>query len=94
MVQLLVICICSLVKHLLNPLAPSGCFLWIVEVLYIFGLYQLLPRCYDKMSKRNILRGRIYRSLFYRFYVFVCSDIELQSIAEASLLLQAPLRFC
>lgn len=55
---LLVICICSLVKHLLNPSAPSGCFLWIVEVLYIFGLYRLLPRCYDKMSKKKHLERK------------------------------------
>lgn len=83
-----------LVKHLLNPSAPSGCFLWIVEVLYIFGLYRLLPHCYDKMSKKKHLERKDLLLPVYRFYVFVCSDIELQSIAEASLLLQAPLRFC
>lgn len=76
------------VKHLFNPFVRVGCFLWIV-VLYISGQYRLLPCCYDKMAEEKHLKRKGFISCF-RFYVFVCSDTELQSIAKASLLSQAP----
>lgn len=69
-----------------KPFSSFWMLPWIVEVLCIFGLYRLLPCCYDKMSNKKHLERKDLS--LPALDVFVCSDIELQSIAEASLLLK------